>query len=258
MKFIQFSYKHGAEYAFFELELESERDFFENLSPIKKMGMNFFNLPAFILDFLLPKNQSQPSIISDFSLPGNNNENRANKLGIIFSFLEEPRKTFDFLEYICKEKFVTDNFAQKLKEAISYKIKMNDPFLLVYPESNSNYQSSNTLFEKNNTIKLLIEAYALPDFTQASLEKGLRNAAGNNKIKDLKEFITLVENIDAQDINPKVKRTALHWAAIKGYEECYKLLQEAGANSNIIDAQGKTALDYLKPSESFIVSNHSN
>ena len=76
---------------------------------------------------------------------------------------------------------------------------------------------------------------------QKNLEKGLRNSVVNNQIEDLKIFIKYVNNINAQDENPKSKRTALHWAAIKGHTECYKLLVESGANACIFDADDNLA-----------------
>ncbi len=111
----------------------------------------------------------------------------------------------------------------------------------------SNYLSSSVLFETTD-INILIKKYNLPDSSQVSLEKGLRNAATNNQVEDLKKFIQLVKNINAQDANPKVKRTALHWAAIKGHDDCCQLLLESGANHSIPDAIGETAAKYLKAS----------
>jgi SAM-dependent MidA family methyltransferase len=92
----------------------------------------------------------------------------------------------------------------------------------------------------------LLKRYNLPDSTQLSLEKGLRNAATNNKIGDLKILIKLVKNINAQDNNPERKCTALHWAAIKNHREAYNLLIAANANPNIPDVKGKTPEDYLR------------
>lgn len=100
--------------------------------------------------------------------------------------------------------------------------------------------SQNALFKD---LDLLIKKYSLPDATQESLEKGLRNATVNNNVADLKCFIKHVKNIDAVDANPASKRTALHWAVIKGRAECYALLCAAGAKNSIADANGKTVLD---------------
>lgn len=109
----------------------------------------------------------------------------------------------------------------------------------------SNYQSTHPLFQ-NAEMRSLLKKYSLPDDTQASLEKGLRNAATNNNVADLELFIRVVKNINAQDTNPKMKRTALHWASVKGHKECYRLLQDAGAKANIPDADGKMPLNILQ------------
>lgn len=98
-------------------------------------------------------------------------------------------------------------------------------------------------------VKLLLAKYSLPDCAQASLEKGLRNAATNNHLDNLKILINLVKNLDAQDSNPKVKRTALHWAAIKKHDDCYELLLQAGANANIPDFNEQTASEINQPSQ---------
>lgn len=111
---------------------------------------------------------------------------------------------------------------------------------------NSSYQSTHTLFQNAEMVSLL-KKYNLPNDTQASLEKGLRNAAANNATADLKFFISAVTNINAQDTNPKMKRTALHWASIKGHDECYELLLNAGANPDIPDADEKKAFNVIKP-----------
>lgn len=119
-----------------------------------------------------------------------------------------------------------------------------------------NYTSiiSQGLFE-NTEIKLLVKKYGLSDASQDSLEKGLRNAATNNQSDDLKVFIRYVDNINAQDTNPKMKRTALHWAAIKGHETCCQLLLEANAKSDVTDANGETASKYLKNTVSVTKTN---
>ena len=82
------------------------------------------------------------------------------------------------------------------------------------------------------------------DYTQRSLEKGLRNAAANNKIDDVKIFLKYVYDINAQD-NGENRRTALHCAAIKGHKDCCRLLIEEGAKQDIPDAKGDTAIKYL-------------
>lgn len=46
------------------------------------------------------------------------------------------------------------------------------------------------------------------------------------------------------DYSGKDGKTALIIASINGYEDIVRKLLEYGANANIIDLQGKTALDY--------------
>lgn len=105
-------------------------------------------------------------------------------------------------------------------------------------------QANVILPSKKINITTLVAKYKLPDDSQPSLEKGLRVAATNNHVEDLKFFISMVKNINAQDANPKVKRTALHWAAIKGHDECYQLLLAAGAKTDILDFEEKMAGQY--------------
>lgn len=104
--------------------------------------------------------------------------------------------------------------------------------------------SSLNLYETGE-ITSLLKKYSLPDSSQAALERGLRIAATNNKIGDLGKFIKYVKNIDAQDTNMNVRRTALHWAAVKGHNKCCKLLLDAGASVTIPDARNETAEMYL-------------
>ena len=100
-------------------------------------------------------------------------------------------------------------------------------------------------FFSDNTLPSLIKKYELPDGSQPSLERALRVAATNNQLKDLKLLIPFVHNINASDSNPEVKKTALHWAKIKGHDACFRLLKSYGARDDILDAQGKMAEDYV-------------
>ena len=126
----------------------------------------------------------------------------------------------------------------------------NDPDLSGSAEtlSSSTRPSHSSLFcpSTDATMRMLVRKYKLPDQTQASFEKGLRNAAVNNFIEDVKSFLTIVKNIDAVDDNLDSRRTALIHAARKGHLECYQLLIERGANPEIHDASGNTAQQYLE------------
>lgn len=109
------------------------------------------------------------------------------------------------------------------------------------------------IFSKSKDIasldKNISKKYNLPNISQLSLEKGLRQAAYNNQISDLKTFIEHVSNINAQDNNPASKKTALHYAVIKKYIECIKLLMDAGADIYLKDAKGNDSLVYAKDHE---------
>jgi hypothetical protein len=111
----------------------------------------------------------------------------------------------------------------------------------------SSAKSSIALFNESPTQRLM-KKYKLSDDSQKSYEKGLRNAAANNFVEDLRLFIDLVGDINAVDENPKSRRTALIHAARNGHMECYQLLLERGANPEIQDASGSTAAQYLEPS----------
>ena len=91
---------------------------------------------------------------------------------------------------------------------------------------------------KENTIKQsLIKEYGLKDESQAELERGLRKAACNNKLDDVRRFIQLVGNIDAKD--PSQGKTALHWAVARNHPACVQELLNAGADPTIEDNDKK-------------------
>lgn len=81
--------------------------------------------------------------------------------------------------------------------------------------------------------------YGLSDYSQPNLAKALRNAATNNNVADLRILLKYVEDINATDTNPKVGRTAFHWACAKGHIECIQLLTRDGRlDPSIADANG--------------------
>jgi ankyrin repeat protein len=75
----------------------------------------------------------------------------------------------------------------------------------------------------------------------------LRKAAFNNRLEALKEFIQLVNTINAKD--PKQGKTALHFAVSKGHLECVKELLSAGADPVVKDASEKAPGDYTSNEE---------
>ncbi|HYF98087.1 MAG TPA: hypothetical protein VD770_03825, partial [Coxiellaceae bacterium] len=81
-------------------------------------------------------------------------------------------------------------------------------------------------------------------------EIALRRAASSGEIDDIKMFITYGININAQDINPLTRRTALHQAVLNDQIASAQILISAGGNVYITDAKGKTVLDYVKISKS--------
>jgi predicted nucleotidyltransferase len=92
-------------------------------------------------------------------------------------------------------------------------------------------------------LEQLMKKYELANTSQPMLEKGLRKAAVNNQVEDLQKFIVKVSNINAQDSGAH-KKTALHWAVIKGHVACVQSLIAADARLDIEDGEGKTAISY--------------
>lgn len=92
--------------------------------------------------------------------------------------------------------------------------------------------------------KSKLKEYKLPNDSQENLEKGLRIAAHNNRYDGVKIFIQYVKNINAQDINPEKRFTALHLAVLKDHKEIAQLLKNSGALVDIQDAKNKTAISY--------------
>jgi hypothetical protein len=124
------------------------------------------------------------------------------------------------------------------EESQSPKITQNPIFMKGFLEP----RTSN----KKPSIDSLITKYKLENKSQPMLDKGLRRAADSSCSEDLEIFHKSGANINAQDDNPKIKKTALHWAVIKNHKDCVKNLLAWGARSDIPDADKKTAYDYAK------------
>ena len=99
----------------------------------------------------------------------------------------------------------------------------------------------------------LQKRYKLTDLNAQQLAKGLRNAAANGKLDDLKTFIALGADINAAD--DKQKKTALHHALEKRHMPCVHWLIEKGADYNIADISGTTAYDYARQNDLSIFRN---
>ncbi len=98
-------------------------------------------------------------------------------------------------------------------------------------------------------LKEMFKKYRDPkDQTMPSAERVLRRAAKAGNAADVKVLVSMVCDGDAQDNDLKSRRTALHWAVIKGHVEAAKVLINGGARSDISDASGQTAEDYADSS----------
>lgn len=105
-------------------------------------------------------------------------------------------------------------------------ISVIQPALQVAAEKKQNYPKRPSFFH-TSYLTSLCKKYKLPDESVASLEKGLRNAANNNQLTDIKLFLTADIDINAAD--PKQHKTALYWADCKGWNDCAQYLQAHGA-----------------------------
>lgn len=161
---------------------------------------------------------------------------------------EELANLFDYfntykITHVIGIKYFEDN--ERLVENAPG-VKQNAALVAEQVKPYISFAQSNLPFinENQNEMNKLVKKYSLGDISQTSLEKGMRNAATNNQLEDLKLFTKYVKNINATDNNPLVKRTALHWAAFKGHKACYDWLLNHGATDSI-DAKGKKAHDYF-------------
>lgn len=96
----------------------------------------------------------------------------------------------------------------------------------------------------------IMKHYQQTTITQAALEKAFRRAAAENNTENLNELMRKTHNINAQDDNPLSRKTAMHWAVKNGALNTIKLLLQKKAKTDIVDATGKTAIDYAKGSSS--------
>jgi len=92
----------------------------------------------------------------------------------------------------------------------------------------------------------LLDEYDLSDSAQKNLETALLRAVEEKKdLETIKILIKYLENINTQHTNPFIQKTALHYAVINKNAQIIKWLLDAGALTDIEDADKKTAVDVL-------------
>lgn len=149
--------------------------------------------------------------------------------------------------------YLQDVFSEKIPSFNS------DFFIAAFIKENPSKNIQSLLIHENGTVEFefflnillqeknrfnLAKKYSLNDYTLTALERGLRNAAANNKVDDIKSILALSQlNIDAQDSNPTSKKTALHLATERENTDVICYLLEKGANPKIAVANGLTALE---------------
>lgn len=128
-----------------------------------------------------------------------------------------------FLSLRCVQTFQAIEGARK--EIIDF-ITVLKPSLASSTKYYQAYSKRNVLFQPS-VFDVLCKKYKLPDQSPSSLEKGLRNAAANRQLSDIKLFLQREIDVNAPD--KKHSKTALFWAVSKGYEDCAKYLRAHGA-----------------------------
>lgn len=106
-------------------------------------------------------------------------------------------------------------------------ISVLQPVLQTATTLHHSYPKQSTFFQPS-PLDNLCKKYKLPDKSSASLEKGLRNAANNNQLADIKLFLEADIDINAQD--EKQHKTALYWATNKRWNDCAEYLRAHGAS----------------------------
>ncbi|GEM_PF-2421963 len=81
-------------------------------------------------------------------------------------------------------------------------------------------------------------------------ETALRRASACGSVEDISVLLNRGAEIDAQDSNKTKLRTALHWAILKGEVQAAEVLIHSGARWDIPDAEGRSATDLIRESES--------
>ena len=104
------------------------------------------------------------------------------------------------------------------------------------------------LESQKERLEAVLGRYKGDDVQLPEFEVALRRAAHEKDLEDVQFLIGRVRDINAQDNNPEKRRTALHWAVLKGRKENVEALLAAGARDDIPDATEKTAKDYAMQS----------
>ncbi len=132
-----------------------------------------------------------------------------------------------------------------IAQAATYASKAHHLFSTHFGSAHPDTQAAAKFLEGIKPL-LSMEPSSLPlppesGLSQRQLEKELRNAANQNKVKKLKELLSQVRDVNAQDTGQH-QRAALHWAIERQALECVELLLNAGASVTLVDAKGKSPL----------------
>lgn len=109
-------------------------------------------------------------------------------------------------------------------------------------------------------IKTLVDGGAKPDVIHCHGTAPIHNHVTNNRLEQLKLLVSLGADVDLKMKSPGefyhqvygwvgTGGTALHIAAVAGYDEAVEVLVELGADVNATDKDGKTPLDLAKKDE---------
>ncbi|MCH9757406.1 MAG: AMP-binding protein [Gammaproteobacteria bacterium] len=148
-----------------------------------------------------------------------------------------------------------DGSGQSIREAtlfVARFINLLKPMLQSAEAQRQTYPKRHALFQLS-PLDVLCEKYRLPDQSVSSLEKGLRDAAVNNRLQDIKIF--LQEDIDINAADSETQKTALHWASSKGWRACVDYLLVHSADANLLDASGHSSAMYIEHMKNNLKTN---
>lgn len=93
----------------------------------------------------------------------------------------------------------------------------------------------------NHRLNKIFKTYKIKRITPQNLEQAVRRATANNSQTDLL-FLLDVYKVNVNAVDSRVRRSALHHAAIRGYVDIAKILLNNNADPTILDSNGKTPL----------------